>query len=66
MASKKSMCGDSSESKDITTFEGWAFADKVGFVQKGDKVEYVWCKTCTRFKDEITRKMQVRGKVKKD
>ena len=40
--------------------------EKFGFVQNGDQVEYIWCETCTKVKDEVTGQMQIRGKMKDD
>ena len=50
----------------VLDFKGYSFGEKFGFVQNGDHVEYIWCKTFTKARDEVTRQMQIRGKVKDD
>ena len=54
------------ETVKVSDFQGQSFDKKFGFVQNGDQVEYMWCEICTKVKDEVTRQMQIRGKVKDD
>ena len=32
----------------VLDFNGDSSNEKFGFVQNGDQVEYIWCKTCTK------------------
>ena len=62
MASSKA--GYKEGSIKVSTFKRWGLEDTLGFSPNGDKVEYIWCKLCSKHKEEINTAIQTKGKVK--
>ena len=46
----------------VLDFNGESSNEKFGFVQNGNHVDYIWCTTFRKAKDEVTQQMQIREK----
>ena len=50
----------------VSTFNAWGKNDVFGFVAYGDKVEYIWCKLCSKHKAVIEERLALKCKAKDD